>query len=132
MRLPNARACLALACPPAKGPINKSRAMLSGSPGRQALERHANGSRAVDGRQPQPSEAIMARKTNSEAPAQEQRAPTFDVNDPVFQAILAQAVAAAMAAKAKDNTSDEAKTHRAIVAAFTKAGYKDVILYDRS
>ena len=43
----------------------------------------------------------MARKTD--APAQDQpRAPTFDLNDPALQAIIAQAAAVAMAAKAAE------------------------------
>jgi hypothetical protein len=65
------------------------------------------------------------------------RKPTFDINDPAFQAILKEAVAAQMAAQAAENASKakaEAKgdIHARIIAAFQKAGFKDVVLFDPS
>src|SRR6516165_10536840 len=63
------------------------------------------------------------------------RKPSFDLNDPAFQAILKEAVAAAMAAQAAENATkakSEAKEgiNARIVAAFKKAGFKDVVLFD--
>jgi len=67
--------------------------------------------------------------TSAEAP----RAPTFDLNDPVLQQIIAQAVAAAPAQKqSQERTVDTAKTDIALVKAFEKAGYKNITLFDRT
>jgi hypothetical protein len=70
---------------------------------------------------------IMAtRKANTaDTSAEAPRAPTFDLNDPVLQAIIAQAVAAALVQKqSQERANDTAKTDTALVKAFEKAGYK--------
>ena len=66
-----------------------------------------------------------ASNTATEAP----RSPTFDPNDPVFKAAVAEAVAAAMAVK---EASKREGTEIKIINAFTKAGFKDVVLFDRT
>jgi hypothetical protein len=71
----------------------------------------------------QPNGAQIMTKT-------ETRQPSFDINDPAFQRILAEAVAARMAAEKKASTTGGAD--KAIVAAFHKAGYKVVTLFDRT
>jgi len=76
-----------------------------------------------------------ARKANTEAPtAQETRAPTFDLNDPALQAIIAQAVAVALAAQKHEGRSktDTNKTDQSVVRAFEKKGFKNVVLFDRT
>jgi hypothetical protein len=65
------------------------------------------------------------------------RKPTFDLNDPAFQAILKEAVAAQMAAQmAEAQATAQAKAkdgiNAKIIAAFKKAGFKDVVLFDPS
>jgi hypothetical protein len=72
----------------------------------------------------------MARtKTTTETPRQ----PTFDLNDPALQAIIAQAVAVAMAAKEADRKAgDNSKVDQQIIKAFQAKGFKDVVLYDRT
>jgi hypothetical protein len=76
------------------------------------------------------------RKTNTNttnAQAESSRAPTFDLNDPVLQQIIAQAVAAAMTQKqSQERANDTAKTDTALVKAFEKAGYKNITLFDRT
>ena len=57
------------------------------------------------------------------------RAPTFDLNDPALQAIIAQAVAVAVAAKEAEKPAGRSKTEENIwktKKAFAKAGYKNV------
>lgn len=72
---------------------------------------------------------VRTAKTTTEAPRQ----PTFDVNDPTFQRILAEAVAARMAAeKAAEKATDTSKVDTTIIKAFQKAGYKSVVLFDRT
>ena len=73
----------------------------------------------------------MARspKTPETKPAAqaEVRQPTFDLNDPALQAIIAQAVAVAMAAKAAEKAngkSDQsAKNEMRVISAFKKKGF---------
>jgi hypothetical protein len=74
---------------------------------------------------------IMARspKTPEIKPAAqaEVRQPTFDLNDPALQAIITQAVAVAMAAKAAEKAngkSDQsAKNEMRVISAFKKKGF---------
>jgi hypothetical protein len=65
------------------------------------------------------------------------REPTFDINDPVLQEIIKQAVEARMAAeKAAAQTAEKAvntdKTDQKILKVFRAKGYKDLVLFDRT
>jgi len=71
-----------------------------------------------------PEQAVIV----NPAPQAEVRQPTFDLNDPVFQAIVAQAVAVALAAKQADKpakSDQSAKNAWAAKKAFAKKGFKD-------
>jgi hypothetical protein len=78
---------------------------------------------------------LLAKRTRTPPtrPLKPLRAPAFDLNDPVLQAIIAQAVAAALVRKqSQERANDIAKTDTALVKAFEKAGYKNITLFDRT
>ena len=65
------------------------------------------------------------------------RKPTFDINDPEFQKILAEMVAKTMAAE-KEAAQAAVKTEKTtgidakVLKAFKAKGYKDLVLFDRT
>lgn len=70
-------------------------------------------------------------KNTTQAQAEAPRVPTFDLNDPTLQAIIAQAVAAAVAQRDAQQASStkadsSAKMEALTLKAFKKAGFTDV------
>lgn len=70
-------------------------------------------------------------KNTTQAQAETPRAPTFDLNDPTLQAIIAQAVAAAVAKRDAQQASSakadsSAKMEALTLKAFRKAGFDDI------
>lgn len=70
-------------------------------------------------------------KNTTQAQAETPRAPTFDLNDPTLQAIIAQAVAAAVAKRDAQQASSakadsSAKMEALTLKAFRKAGFEDI------